>query len=100
MDRAPDPRRGDRPADLEARALAALSRAHGHFAVLVDGDLAILWASGTVEAMLGHRDVIGRNVLDLVHPDDVALAGNGLLHHVENGTRMPDTATSGDPSPC
>ncbi|MGI9578560.1 MAG: diguanylate cyclase domain-containing protein, partial [Microthrixaceae bacterium] len=79
---APDRRRGD--LTLERRALEALSRAHGHFAVLVEEDLTIAWASETVDAMLGLSDVVGRSVLDLVHPDDVALATNGLMHHVEN----------------
>lgn len=81
------------------RALQGLSRAHGHFVVLVNEDLTIAWASDTVDAMLGHDDVIGRSVLDLVHSDDVALAANGLMHHLENSDAYAEYRHDWRPEP-
>lgn len=75
----------DRDRDgLLQRVARAVSRSNGYVAVLVDGGMTVKWASETVEALLGRDDVVGMNVLGLIHPDDVELALLGIMHHTAN----------------
>jgi hypothetical protein len=64
------------------RVAAAISRAHGHFAALIDADLSVIWGSETIAEMLGVSDPVGLDVLDVVHPEDLEVATSGLSHHV------------------
>lgn len=70
--------------EMLLRVARALSRANGYFTVLVDAGLTVKWASETTEAVLGWPDVVGANVLGMIHPDDVDLALRGILHHTNN----------------
>ena len=85
--------------ELLVRVARAVSRSNGHFAVLVDGALTVKWASETVSSVLGWPDVVGRNVIGLIHPDDVELALLGIMHHTTNAEAYSqlDRATMVDP---
>ena len=88
----------DRDSLLQRVALA-VSRCNGYVAVLVDGALTVKWASDTTAAMLGRADLVGENVLGLIHPDDVELALLGILHHTSNADQYAelDLAVPVDP---
>lgn len=64
------------------RVAAAISRAHGHFAALIDADLRVIWGSETIGEMLGVSDPVGLEVLDVIHPEDLEVVTTGLSHHV------------------
>lgn len=89
----------DRDDELLVRVARAVSRSNGHFAVLVDGGLTVKWASETVASVLGWPDVVGRNVIGLIHPDDVELALLGIMHHTTNAEAYSrlDRATMVEP---
>ncbi|HEX9992592.1 MAG TPA: PAS domain S-box protein [Acidimicrobiales bacterium] len=48
--------------------------------LIVDGDLVITYATGSVEEVFGHRpaDLVGRPGLELVHPDDREKTANAV----------------------
>lgn len=62
------------------RVRAALERGGTDVTVLVDREFTILWASPSAADVLGwHPDhVVGRNAIDLVHPDDLERAVDAL----------------------
>ncbi len=68
-------------ASMLERVGLAFSRAYGHFSVMMDPSFNIVWASDTLEPIFGWSDAVGRNVIDLVHPDDVELALAGVEYH-------------------
>ena len=65
------------------RAIRAISRKEGEFSLLLDEQFDILWHSDSLTAILGWRDVIGRNGTEFVHPDDLEL----VLDHDVAGQR-------------
>jgi diguanylate cyclase (GGDEF)-like protein len=65
--------------DLQRRAFDAFSNLQGSVLGLVGSDFTVLWAAESYARIFG-LDAVGRNVLDLLHPDDHAFAGNVLLH--------------------
>ena len=66
---------GVEPIDPELlnRALAALGERFSMGVILFDGRLDLIWASGATSGVVGWdvSEILGRNVLDLVHPDDI-----------------------------
>ena len=64
------------PDPAEAAALRALLRGTSHVMVLVDADGTLRWASPSVQPVLGYdpAELVGVNVLSLLHPDDLELA--------------------------
>ena len=76
-----DPRAAD-------RLLAALTCAVDTVAV-IDVDGTLIAVSPSFEPMLGYPPgaVVGRNGLDLIHPDDAVLARDTLVAHVAAGGR-------------
>ena len=59
--------------ELLNRALAALGERFSMGVILFDGRLDLIWASGATSGVVGWdvSEILGRNVLDLVHPDDI-----------------------------
>ena len=55
------------------RALRALGERFSMGVILFDGRLDLIWASGATSGVVGWdvAEILGRNVLDLVHPDDI-----------------------------
>ena len=55
------------------RALRALGERFSMGVILFDGRLDLIWASGATPGVVGWDvdEILGRNVLDLVHPDDI-----------------------------
>jgi len=68
----------------------SFSRAYGHFSVMMDPSFTIIWASDTLEPIFGWSDAVGRNVINLVHPDDVELALAGVEYHAKAATAYAD----------
>jgi len=66
------------------RIVKAFSRMYGHFAAVMDAEFNVLWASETVHPILGVDFPVGRNVLDVLHPDDMALALEAIPYHSDN----------------
>lgn len=66
------------------RIVTAFSRMYGHFAAVMDAEFNVLWASETVHPILGVDFPVGRNVLELLHPDDMGLALEAIPYHSEN----------------
>jgi len=56
-----------------ARGLAGLCRAEGQFTLLLDDAFDIVWHTNSLTDILGYDDIVGRNGVEFVHPDDVAL---------------------------
>ena len=71
-------------AAIEHRALEAISNAYGTFNILLEPDLTAIWASETARTALGDPDLVGRNALDLVHPDDLQFATAAFAYHDEH----------------
>jgi diguanylate cyclase (GGDEF)-like protein len=69
--------------NVEDRVVRALSARSGGVALLLDPTFTVAWASDSVVSILGHRDVVGRNAADLVHPDDVGLVLDVLARTTE-----------------
>src|SRR5690606_30785757 len=53
------------------------------FSLLLDERFDILWHSESLSAILGWRDVVGRNGTEFVHPDDLQLALATMVKHSE-----------------
>lgn len=70
--------------DALVRLATAVSRAYGHFSLLLDDQFRVVWASETVATIFGWKDPIGRNVVDLVHPDDLELVVAGIDYHADH----------------
>jgi len=84
-DAGPEGSAGPGPADdASARVAAAISRAYGHFTLLLDDRFRVVWASETVQGIFGWHDPIGRDVVELVHPDDLELVLAGISYHSEH----------------
>jgi PAS domain S-box-containing protein len=64
------------PDTAQAAALRALLRGTSHVIVLIDADGTLGWASPSVGPVLGYEpaELVGTNVLTLLHPDDLELA--------------------------
>ncbi|HNI35385.1 MAG TPA: GGDEF domain-containing protein, partial [Microthrixaceae bacterium] len=83
------------------RLVAAFSRAYGHFSVLLDASFNVLWGSETLTPVFGWTDVVGRNIVELIHPDDLDLVLGGIVYHSEHAeeyrqfadTWRPDVTT-------
>ncbi|GEM_PF-1375316 len=63
------------------RVARAISRANGHFTVMIDKDFTIQWASETSHQIFGWSSLTGKNMADLVHPDDFALVLESIAFH-------------------
>jgi len=74
--RAPDDRRALAERG-EAAAPAALLRGTTHVATLFTADGTIIWMSPSTQRILGHppHALVGTNVLDHMHPDDLETVG-------------------------
>ena len=68
--------------DIDARVVRSLSRKSGEINLLLDDRFEIVWHSDTVAPILGWRDVVGRNAVEFVHPDDVSLVLETLARAV------------------
>lgn len=70
----------------EAAARIALMRGTMHFAMLARGDGTIIWSSPSTRRLLGYEpeEMVGRRVLDLVHPEDRDFVRRVLAHAAEN----------------
>lgn len=100
---ASTPGGGADPASTDAlvRLATAVSRSYGHFSLLLDAEFRVIWGSETLSRIFGWTDVIGRNVVDLVHPEDLELVLAGIDYHSEHaedyqryeGTWRPDVTT-------
>ena len=87
----------------EQRLAARLRRSEAYFrsvvqsagdaVVILDDDLRISWASPALERALGEAapELVGRAVLDAVHPDDVPALAAALP--TAEGSRSPDPGT-------
>ena len=64
------------PDPAETAASRALLRGTSHVIVLIDADGTFRWASPSVRTVLGYEpaELVGTNVLSLLHPDDLELA--------------------------
>ena len=91
--------------DIDARVVRSLSRKSGEINLLLDDRFEIVWHSDTVAPILGWRDVVGRNAVEFVHPDDVSLVLETLARAVsaEDHDELPalaaeagETVTFGD----
>lgn len=88
-------------ADALLRVATAVSRAYGHFSILMDDQFRILWGSETLAGIFGWTDHVGRNVVELVHPDDLELVLAGIDYHSDHAedyqrydeTWRPDVTT-------
>lgn len=87
--------------DALVRLATAVSRSYGHFTLLLDDEFRVIWGSETLSRIFGWTDVVGRNVVDLVHPEDLELVLAGIDYHSEHaaeyqryeGTWRPDVTT-------
>ena len=72
--------------------VAAICEAAPDATVVVAADGAVLWANRAAERLFGvsRQAVLGTNALDLIHPDDVEMAGLslGTLQAKETGTLL------------
>ena len=70
----------------EDLAVRALLRGTKHVATLVAPDGTLLWVSPSVEQVLGYApaEVVGHNVVEYIHPDDVGFALTFLNWSDEN----------------
>lgn len=61
------------PPDLRSRSLALFERNFPYALALLDAEFQILWVSNGYTCLLGYAnaDVVGSNVFDFVHPDDL-----------------------------
>ena len=64
----------------------AVSRANGHFSVMIDQDFNIEWASETAYIIFGWSSLVGRNMTELIHPDDFELAARSIEFHVDHAS--------------
>jgi diguanylate cyclase (GGDEF)-like protein len=62
----------------------AVSRANGHFSVMIDRNFQIEWASETAYLIFGWPTLVGRNMTELVHPEDFELAAQSIEFHVDH----------------
>jgi len=87
--------------DALVRVATAVSRSYGHFSLLMDAEFNVVWGSETLTSIFGWSDVIGRSVVELVHPDDLDLVLAGIDYHTEHaaeyqqyaGTWRPDVTS-------
>jgi diguanylate cyclase (GGDEF)-like protein/PAS domain S-box-containing protein len=79
-----DHRRSGDESDARARAQRALERDRSQVILLVDAETRIIWAAGAPRAIGGHdpQALIGRSAVELVHPDDLPLAGELFAHEI------------------
>jgi diguanylate cyclase (GGDEF)-like protein/PAS domain S-box-containing protein len=77
--------------DGSARAVEALVRGTSHVAFLIELDTTCVWASPSFAHILGRppETLVGRTLIDLLHPDDLAFAA-GYLEE-QRTTERPDT---------
>jgi diguanylate cyclase (GGDEF)-like protein len=69
--------------EIAQRALRSISRKEGEFSLLLDERFDILWHTESLSAILGWRDVVGRNGTEFVHPDDLELALATMVKHTD-----------------
>ena len=62
------------------RALRALVTGTSHLVALVEGDGQVIFVGPSVRALLGYEtaELVGRNVAEFIHPDDLAMAASML----------------------
>ncbi|CAB4797685.1 MAG: diguanylate cyclase [Actinobacteria bacterium] len=73
----------------------AVSRANGHFSVMIDRNFQIEWASETSYLIFGWSTLVGRNMTDLIHPEDFELAAQSIEFHADHAS---DYQANFDPS--
>ncbi|CAB4888686.1 unannotated protein [freshwater metagenome] len=81
------PRAGEGESETQLLRLGrAVSRANGHFSVMIDQDFTIEWASETSYLIFGWSTLVGRNMTELIHPDDFELAARSIEFHVDHAS--------------
>ncbi|MFN8052195.1 MAG: diguanylate cyclase [Acidimicrobiales bacterium] len=104
LERDADPAAASRPdatSSLLERVGLATSRAYGHFSVLLHPDFSVMWGSETLGSIFGWADPVGRNIVELIHPDDLELVLAAMDYHSEHAeeyrsfdaTWRPDVST-------
>jgi signal transduction histidine kinase len=70
----------------EAAARVALVRGTMHFALLTRADGTIIWSSPSTRRLLGYEpdEIVGRTVLQIVHPEERDFVRRVLAHAAEN----------------
>jgi diguanylate cyclase (GGDEF)-like protein len=86
-------------AERTARGLAGLCRAEGQFTLLLDDAFDIVWHTDSLSEILGYHDIVGRNGVEFVHPDDVALVLDLLVQLGEHQTVRVDPGPAFRPEP-
>jgi diguanylate cyclase (GGDEF)-like protein len=86
-------------ANRAARGLAGLCRAEGQFTLLLDAAFDIVWHTDSLTSILGHQQIVGRNGVDFLHPDDVALVLDLLVQLGEHQTVRSDPGPAFRPEP-
>ena len=82
-----------------ARGLAGLCRAEGQFTLLLDDAFDVVWHTSSLTDILGHEGIVGRNGVEFVHPDDVALVLDLLVQLGEHQTVRVDAGPAFRPEP-
>ena len=77
-------KRAEEAARESAKRFRALIEHAFDVVLLLDRDCGILYASPSVERVLGYapRELVGRNGLDLIHPDQLEDARNAICHSI------------------
>lgn len=86
-------------ADRTARGLAGLCRAEGQFTLLLDDAFDVVWHTGSLTNILRYQGIVGRNGVDFLHPDDVALVLDLLVQVGEHQTVRVDPEPAFRPEP-
>jgi PAS domain S-box-containing protein len=75
------------------RRFRALIENSNDMILLLRPDGAIRYASPSVQQIMGYgpEDLIGRNVLELIHPEDWARVNSGMLHIIQGPRGLQDT---------
>lgn len=77
-------RRGGRALSPRSRTFRALTEGTTHMAVLIDAAATVIYISPSVRILLGYEpeQLIGTSLIDIVHPDDLAAAAEGMAYEV------------------
>ncbi len=91
-------RRGGRVLSPRSRTFRALVEGTTHMVVLIDADANVVYISPSVRILLGYdpEELTGRSLVDIVHPDDLEAAAEGMAYESAHpgGTALeaPDMA--------
>jgi len=82
-------RRSGRVLSPRSRTFRALVEGTTHMVVLIDADATVIYVSPSVRILLGYepKDLIGRSLIDIVHPDDLDAAAEGMAYEAAHPGR-------------